>query len=218
MSVFGLFRTEEELQSIVLQNAHLMMRDRGYGLRETTAGKGECVEARVYGRQQQQVLVVMEKKDVEEKKEYETRCEELFTLFSTERHYRYCVYIHRRPSLTLKQIYTLFQTIKNQMPDTWQLPAFQRFSRSFFYSSVPRHMLQPHFHVLSNTQFAKIRGCTEEVAAQEKWKQARMKWSDPIRRYYNYSHGTLLLVVRDGECTLQSVRFRIVIKDNTPLS
>lgn len=145
--------------------------------------------------QRVRVLLLIEKKQCKEKVELDDRNEQLRYLF-TDSDYTYCVYVHTADSL---------KPIQRRLIETavGREGCMQYFAHRFFYINITRHHLQPLFKPITDSS---------HPVMQEKDKLPKLLWDFPIRRYYNYSVGTVVQIIRHGQSTIQQTSYRVVTR------
>lgn len=202
-----LLPTEERIYRKVVKNACLMMKDRGF-TEFYAAENAECLQYYVFGRERKSrnenvVALLFINKDTSAITS-DVHKEELKEAFS-DRIISYAVYVHKKKTLSSPQRNSILQQVQELVQ---AVPNFQFENYQFFYISIPRHHLQPKFVRLTEEEACKVTRLTRQDIANV----SKMIWTDPIRRYYNYPVGAVIKIIEEGQSTIQTNRYRIVIR------
>lgn len=208
-----LLPTEDEIYSTVVENAKLMMIDRGFmelannNIDDDLDFLDEYLHYVLYARTRSNgahvvVALIIEKKECVKKANMDDYVTEFNQIFQ-ERRLNYCVYVHTKEKLSEPQK----RTVQRLFPKE-HTPSIQFFSYSSFYISIPRHELQPLFFRMSESSVEK----NPLTRNNGKCDLPKMKWDDPIRRHYNYPADVVIIIIREGDSVIRKVSYRLVIK------
>ena len=206
--------TSDKLLHAVITNSKRMMNDRGFTEieEEIDDSSHSFIESHCYERVRRRdgrsvsVLLIIETKEVMSKNDMNEYNEDLRSLFANTS-YMYCVYVHKRDSITVAQKHAIQTLVKLVLPEG--SPSFQYFTHKSFYINITLHCLQPQFRCLTEQQ---LTSDSTVFRKENRRLLPKLSWNDPIRRYYNYAENAIIQITKDGHSTGQYVTYRIVVK------